>query len=212
MHSRLSTLLIVLVTGCGAAIAGQGARFEGRVVLEWVDEIPFIPAMRLAEPFSFHQPDGTVWTVPAGAMIDGRSIPPLFVRLMGLPFEGGFRKSAVVYDHAAKDQTRHWLDAQRMFYDASITEGNLAIEAKVMYMLLNAKGSRWEIKDSTGTCFSHCHTGDTELVWRPMVDDEPVIALASWVRQNTPSLEQIDQRVAEVLLHPGPHLFGHVRE
>ena len=80
-----------------------------------------------------------------------------------------------------------------------------------MYMLLSAAGTRWEIRD-TGTCFSQCHTGDTELVWRPVVDDDPIIALASWVRQDDPSLEDIAQRVDDVILHPGPHVSGYVRE
>jgi len=211
MRSRLAVFLITLACACGAAIADDVARFEGRIVLEWLDEIPFVAAMRMVEPFAFTQQDGTVWVVPAGGVVDGRAIPPLFVSVMGLPFDGGFRKTAVVYDYAAKDQKQSWQDAQRMFFEGSITEGILPIEAKVMYTLLNATGSRWEVRDA-GTCFSQCHTGNSELVWRPVFDDEPVIALVSWVRQDDPSLEEIEQRVSGVILHPGPHTFGYVRE
>ena len=211
MRSQLFVFLVSLGFAVSPTNADQTARFEGRVVLEWLDEPPYVVAMRLVEPFAYRQQDGLVWAVPAGAIVDGRSIPPLFVSVMGLPFEGGFRKTAVVYDYAAKHQARHWQDAQRMFYEASITEGVLQIEAKVMFMLLSAAGTRWEIRD-TGTCFSQCHTGDTELVWRPVIDDDPVIALASWVRQDDPSLEEIVRRVDDVILYPGPHVFGYVRE
>lgn len=211
MRSRFQGFLICLTFACGIAFAAEESRFEGRVVLEWVDETPYIAAMRLVEPFAYHQQDGKIWAVPAGGIVDGRAIPPLFTELMGFPFEGGFRKTAVVYDYAAKAQKQPWQDAQRMFHEGSITEGILPIEAKVMYMLLNASGSRWEVRE-TSTCFSHCHTGDSELVWRPVIDEEPVIALASWVRQDDPSLEEIEKRTSEVILHPGPHIFGHVRE
>ncbi len=211
MRSLIQVFLICLTCTCGIVLAVDEARFEGRVVLEWVDEPPYIAAMRLVEPFAFHQQDGRTWLVPAGGIVDGRAIPPLFADLMGLPFEGGFRKTAIVYDYAAKAQEQPWHDAQRMFYEASIVEGVVPIEAKVMYMLLNAAGSRWEVRE-TSTCFSHCHTGESELLWRPIVDDEPIIALASWVRQEDPSLDDVEQRVRDVILHPGPHVFGHVRE
>lgn len=210
-RSRFQAFLICLTFVCGLAFAAQEARFAGRVVLEWVDEVPYIATTRLVEPFAFYQQDGTIWSVPAGGIVDGRSIPPIFSGLMGLPFEGGFRKTAVVYDYAAKAQSKSWQDAQRMFYEGSIVEGILPIEAKVMYMLLNAAGSRWEVRE-TSTCFSHCHTGESELIWRPVVDDEPIVALASWVRQEDPSLEDVEQRVSAIILHPGPHVFGHVRE
>ena len=211
MRSRFQGFLICLTCACGIAFAEEEAGFEGRVVLEWVDETPYVAAMRLVEPFAFHQQNGKIWAVPTGSIVDGRAIPPLFAGLMGLPFEGGFRKTAVVYDYAAKAQEQPWQDAQRMFYEGSIVEGVLPTEAKVMYMLLNAAGSRWEVRE-TSSCFSHCHTGESELVWRPVVDDEPVIALASWVRQEDPSLEDIEKRISDVILHPGPHIFGYVRE
>ena len=211
MRLRLLALVISVAFACGAALASGVARFEGRLVLEWVDESPFVAAMRLVDAFSFQQQDGRMWVVPASGIVDGRSMPPLFVSMMGHPFEGGFRKTAVVYDYAVKDKKQPWQDTQRMFYEASIAEGILPIEAKVMYMLLNALGSRWALRDSS-TCFSHCHAGASELVWRPLVDDEPVVALVSWVRQDDPSLEAIEQRVSTVILHPGPHVFAHVRQ
>ena len=97
-----------------------------------------------------------------------------------------------------------------MFYEASIVEGVLQIEAKVTFMLMNAGSSRWAERRSS-VCFSACHVGDSELSWRPLVDDEQVIALVSWVRRVDPSLEEIERRVGETLLHRGPHIFAYVR-
>ena len=212
-RAKRSMMLLLLAVLCsGALFAAQEARFDGRMIVEWVDENPFIASMRLVEDFSFTQASGKRWPVPAGSIVDGRSMSPLFVRLSGHPFEGGFRRTAVVYDHAAKQQSEPWREAQIMFYEGSVTEGILPIEAKVMYLLINATGPRWVVRGES-SCFNQCHhTGDAELVWRPLVDDEPVVGLISWVRDEDPSMEAIEQRVSDVIRHPGPHIFGHVRD
>jgi hypothetical protein len=179
-------------------------------VLEWVDEYPFIPAIRLVEPFGFVQADGTSWTIAPGSVVDGRSLPPLFEKFFGPAFDGGFRKVAVVYDHVSKDMTQSWQAAQRMFFEASVVEGILPVEAKVMYLLLNATGPRWEIRGES-SCFSHCHVGDRALAWRPLMDDDAIVALVSWVRDDDPDLDAIEAHVAAAILHPGLHIFGYVR-
>ena len=203
-------MLIVLALLSGLALAAERGRFQGSVILEWVDDSPFIAAMRLVEPFSYQQANGKSWVVPADTMLDGRFASPLFSTLMGHPFEGGFRNTAVIYDYVVKDMTQPWPEAQRMFFEASIVEGVLPNEAKIMYTLMNAGGTRWAERRSS-SCFNSCHAGDGELSWRPLVDDDKVIALVSWVRQTDPSLEDIERRVEEILLHRGPHIFAYVR-
>ena len=207
---RIVFLLMVSAMFSGLVLAADTGRFQGRVILEWVDDSPFIATMRLVEEFSFQQASGVSWVVPAQTTLDGRFAPQLFTELMGHPFEGGFRKTAIVYDYVVKDMTRPWPEAQRMFYEASIVEGVLPIEAKVMYMLMNAGGTRWAERRSN-SCFDSCHMGDSELSWRPLVDDGQVVALLSWVRQADPSLEEIERRVDETLLYHGPHIFAYVR-
>jgi hypothetical protein len=183
-----------------------GGTFEGRVVAEWSDD-PFIPKMRLKEELLFRQNGGDTWVVPAEATVDGRSMPKLFVSLVGDPFTSGFLKSAVTYDYAVKAKARRWKDAQRMFVEGSVVEGVDKTDAKVMYTLLQATGSRWAVRWMSG-CYGRCHAPDAELEWRPRVDDGKVLALVDWVRQQAPSLEAIEQRVDEVILEPGPHIFG----
>jgi len=56
--------------------------------------------------------------------------------------------------------------------------------------------------------YGRCHAADSDLEWRPRVDDEKVIALVTWVRQEAPSLEAIERRVGEVIIEAGPHVFG----
>jgi len=210
MRSKLLLFLALAAFCSGGLVAAAEARFNGRIVLQWVEENQFVAALQLVEDFSYTRANGEAWVVPAGAVVDGRSMSPLFVQLSGHPFEGGFRKAAVVYDYATKQMSQPWQDAQHMFFEGSVTEGTLPIEAKVMYLLLNATGPRWVVRGKS-SCFDQCHTGASELAWRPLVDDDPVIALVSWVRDDDPSLDEIDKRVSDVILHPGPHIFGYVR-
>jgi len=210
MRSKLLVFLTLAAFCSGGLVVAAEAGFNGRVVLRWVDENQFVAAMQLVENFSFTPASGKAWVVPAGAVVDGRSMSPLFVQLAGHPFESGFRKTAIIYDYATKEMSQPWQDAQRIFFEGSVTEGILPIEAKVMYLLLYATGPRWVVRGKS-SCFDHCHTGDGELAWRPLVDDDPVIALVSWVRDNNPSMDEIDKRVSDVILHPGPHIFGYVR-
>jgi len=60
-------------------------------------------------------------------------------------------------------------DTQRMFLDASVAEGVTKSDAKAMYTLLRAQGSRWEVPDSQ--CYGHCHPKGKPLLWRPLVDE-----------------------------------------
>lgn len=210
MRCRILALLTVVAISGGGLLAAQQSGFKGRVVVEWVDDSQFVAQMQLVEDFSFSQANGKTWLAPSGSRVDGRSMSPLFVRVSGPPFDGGFRKAAIVYDYATKDMSEPWHEAQRMFFEGSLAEGVSPIEAKVMYMLLYATGPRWAIPGKS-SCFNHCHTGVSELAWRPLIDDEPVVALVGWVRNENPALEQIERRVSKVILHPGPHIFGYVR-
>ncbi|MGD8789332.1 MAG: DUF1353 domain-containing protein [Burkholderiales bacterium] len=204
-------VLILVAVGSGGLYAAQEAGFSGRVVVQWVADNEFVATIRVVEDFSFSQANGQTWRVPVGAAVDGRSMSPLFVRLSGRPFDSGFRKASLVYDYATKDMSQPWRDAQKMFFEASLAEGVTPAEAKVMYLLLYATGPRWAIRGKS-SCFNHCHTAVSELAWRPLVEDEPVAALVGWVRSEDPGLEQIEQRVRKVILHPGPHVFGYVRQ
>ena len=184
--------------------------FEGSAIVKLLDGDPFITRFQLTEELLFRQASGEVWVTPSNAILDGRSMPTLFVQLIGNPLESSFRKSAISYDYAVKSKYHPWRDAQRMFYDGVVTEGVARGDAKVMYLLLSASGSRWA-SHGPNSCFTRCHTGHKELEWRPRVDDEKLLSLVSWVRADDPSLDDIDQRANEVIIEKGPHIFGAIR-
>ena len=204
--------LLVFVSGLAlsAGVFAAGAEnidhgsFEGRVVVEWLDD-PFVPTMRLVRSFAYREPQGKVWAVPQGHIIKGRGMPPLFRHLIGQPFYGSFRKASIIYDHATQEMKEPWDQAQLMFLEASMAEGVNESEAKAMYMLLRAQGSRWEVPGSR--CYGSCHGKTEPLLWRPVVDEVVVNDLLGWVRRDNPSILQIDQLVETAVLDRGPHVF-----
>ncbi len=185
-------------------------RFDGQVVLERLDDDPFVPRFRLIGELQFRQAAGQMWVTPAKTILDGRSVPTVFVQLFGNPLEGVFSKTAVSYDYAVKRKNSSWEQAQRMFYEAAITEGVAPGEAKVMYTVLSASGTRWALH-GPNSCFSRCHVSEEQLEWRPRVDHDKLVSLLSWVRAEDPSLDEIDQRANQTIIEKGPHIFGTLR-
>ena len=105
--------LLMLVAATALSVGGFAAEvgeFQGRIIVEWLDD-PFVPTMRLVEPFSFRQPDGKRWTVSGGYVMKGTGFPPLFRDLFGQPFSGNFRKPSIVYDYVTQKMTEPWDDA-----------------------------------------------------------------------------------------------------
>jgi len=203
---------LLLCLGAMLALPGLGGAdpggFEGKVVVEWVDD-PFISTMRLVEDFGFRQAQGKLWRASRGQVIEGKGMPPLFRDLVGQPFEGGFRKSAVLYDSAVHAMVEPWEQAQRMFFEASMVEGVSATDAKVMYLILAAQGTRWEVTGSR--CYGSCHGREVPLEWRPVVNETRVSELMNWVRAVDPDLREIDMRAQSAIRAVGPHIFPQSR-
>jgi hypothetical protein len=204
----------VLVLSLGASAADTVepviGSFDGEAGLERLDDDPFVAEFKLIGELRFRQAIGEVWETPPNTILDGRSVPTLFVQLFGHPLESEFPKTAISYEYAVKMKTRSWEEAQRMFYEAAVTEGIAPEEAKVMYTVLSASGSRWALHGSS-SCFTRCHVSEEELEWRPRVDHEKLVALLGWVRAENPKLDAIDQRASAAIIEKGPHIFGNFR-
>jgi len=198
-------LLLGLAGCCWLTLAAEPGRFIGKVVVEWLDDDPFIPGIRLMEDFAFEDARGTTWLAPKGAVLDGRSVPLVFRDQFGVPFLGQYRKSSVLYDHYCNSMSEPWKAVHRMFYHAAVTEGVDDIEARLMYMTLYAGGLRWEMKGSS--CYSHCHTSAAALTWKPDIQNVDLKSVAGWIRQSSPDLYAIDARMDEIIKRPGPHVF-----
>ncbi len=115
-------------------------RFEGDLQVRWLDDGRL---MELVEPFCFHDTARVAWPVPKGVRTDGASIPRFLWSVVGGPFEGKYRKAAVVHDYYCDVRQRHWSDVHRMFYHAMLTSNVATRQAKILYFGVLLGGPRW---------------------------------------------------------------------
>ena len=139
-------------------------RFEGQVVARWHDDGR---EMTLVEPFVYLDPRSLRWDAPAGAVVNGASIPRAFWSLIGGPFEGKFRNASVVHDVACEERSRPWQSVHRMFYEACRCGGVAAVTAKTMYYAVHHFGPRWRVEERRAI------VGGAPVVERVVHDETP---------------------------------------
>jgi hypothetical protein len=127
----------------GSEVSDWGV-FVGDVVARWSDNGR---DMTLVEPFAYVDPRTLRWDAPAGAVVNGASIPRAFWSLIGGPFEGQFRNASVVHDVACDARDREWQAVHRMFYEACRCGGVAAVKAKTMYYAVWHFGPRWRVEE-----------------------------------------------------------------
>jgi hypothetical protein len=114
--------------------------FLGPCQTEWDDDGRH---MRLLRDLVFVDPRAEAWTAPAGATVDGASIPRACWSLIGGPFEGRYRKASVIHDWYCDRRTRSWQAVHRVFYDAMIASAVSLPKAKLLYYAVVVGGPRW---------------------------------------------------------------------
>lgn len=134
-------------TGSTSGSAGANfGRFEGEVVAAWDSDGR---NMTLRQPFTYIDPQNRPWQAPAGAVVNGASIPYGFWSLIGGPFEGRYRNASVVHDIGCHEMTASWKDVHRMFYEACRCGGVDESQAKMMYYAVYHFGPRWEVVEES---------------------------------------------------------------
>jgi hypothetical protein len=121
---------------------GAWGVFEGSVVARWHDDGR---EMTLVEPFAYIDPKAVRWAAPAGAVVNGASIPRAFWSVIGSPFTGRFRNASVVHDVACVDRVRPWRQVHRMYYEACRCGRTNVVQAKTMYYAVYHFGPRWRL-------------------------------------------------------------------
>jgi hypothetical protein len=158
-----------------AATPAPWGRFVGVVVARWHDDGR---SMTLVEPFAYVDPRAERWDAPAGAVVNGASIPRAFWSLIGGPFEGKFRDASVVHDVACEERGRAWHDVHRMFYEACRCGGVAAATAKTMYYAVHHFGPRWRIEERR-TMVAGRPVTERVAVAEPAPEPPPGIAAAA---------------------------------
>jgi len=117
------------------------ARYIGKPQVEFLSDGRNV---KLLADLVFFDPHETQWAVPAGAVVDGASIPKPFWSVVGGPFEGGYRDASIIHDWYCDRRTRTWQATHRVFYDAMLISGVSTTKAKIMYYAVRFGGPRWE--------------------------------------------------------------------
>ena len=105
--------------------------FEGELVMVLLSEVGPDRSMRVRERFAFVDGNGRRWEVPAGAVVNGASIPEFLWALFGPPFVGDYRRASVLHDYYYNLVDS--LEVDRMFFEAAIVDGLDEQKAKIMY-------------------------------------------------------------------------------
>ncbi|THK35602.1 DUF1353 domain-containing protein [Ensifer sp. MPMI2T] len=181
---------------------GPPVQFQGRLVGEFLDDGRKI---RLLETYTYLDPVGQVWTVPADTVVDGASIPQIFWSVIGGPLEGKYRNASVIHDFYCDQKTRPWQSVHRVFFDAMQESGVEALKAKIMYYAVYTFGPRWETI-TTNTVALQCsglsgsETCETVLTPKqvlvelppPEYDAEQVKKDVEFILSRNPDLKQIE--------------------
>lgn len=195
----MRVLLLIVLFMLPPFVYANGA-YEGRVIVEWIQEDGPDRTMKLVESIKFTDPDGVEWVAPEGWEIDGASIPKIFWNLVGPPFVGDYRRASVLHDYFCDVKTRPWRDVHRLFYHASIAGGVSESKAKVMYAAVFAGGPRWKkIKTTTKPGVRPQGVIEQTISAAPIVEEDKFDELVKWVNKEDPNLIEIETRVKTIV-------------
>ncbi len=164
----------------------QNGRFIGELEMQMIGNSD--RDAKLLKQFGFIDPGGRNWSVPAGAIVNGASIPWQLWSIVGSPWTGKYRRASVVHDYYCETKDRGWRNVHRVFYDAMIADGVGVRQAKLMYGAVMYFGPKWKIEYGVD--------GKPHLqTWQPEFSRERFDQLEKWIDASNPSLEQIDALV-----------------
>ncbi|HEV2096911.1 MAG TPA: DUF1353 domain-containing protein [Chthoniobacterales bacterium] len=152
--------------------------------------------MILLSELRYTDPNGIVWVAPAGARVDGASIPRAFWSFMGGPFEGRYRAASVLHDVSYDARSRPWQECDRMFYNAMRCSGVSATEAKTMYYALYRFGRHWKFHAQMAEPLVSPEREEPNVNRKTTVEPSDVDVIQRWIRENDPSLGQIESRAS----------------
>ena len=183
--------------------------FVGDVLTKWLVQTGNDRNMELLGPFSFIADDGTRWDAPAGAVVNGASIPRA-LWVFGPPFVGDYRRASVIHDYYCETKTRDWKSTHRIFYHGCIADGVSVLKAKAMYAAVYSRGPRWDLAPSDLKLFSS--TGSVEIPKGSKIDIIAQIEttkydlIIDWINEENPTLDEIEKKADEYIAEIAAHM------
>lgn len=115
--------------------------FVGSFQFEWLEDGR---NMRLLNDLTYIDSQQNKTIIPKGESTDGASIPSFLWSISGGPFEGKYRRAAVIHDYLCRTQILTWQRTHQIFYEAMIECGVSKFEAWSKYMAVYCFGPRWK--------------------------------------------------------------------
>ena len=97
----------------------------------------------LDENFDYTDSQGIDWEAQKDDKTDGASIPDWAQPGIGLPFDSGFIRAAVIHDHYCDRHVRPMLQTHWVFYDGLLASHVSSVKAKIMYAAILIGGPKW---------------------------------------------------------------------
>ncbi len=132
-----------LARDCSASVLRNCFPLPLKFVEGWPPANSQAATRTLAAPFSYIDPNGYVWKVPAGFRTDGASIPRVLQPITGGRWTRDYVRAAVVHDYYIRKWYKFPSAVHRVFYDALLASGTNASWAKQMYVAVDNFGPVW---------------------------------------------------------------------
>lgn len=120
--------------------------FNGELILRPLDDGR---DMQVMQDFSYTDWQGHKLIATAGFVSDGATIPRAVWSLVGGPWDGPYRKAAVVHDVGCRNHKYTWRDTHRLFLEAMLDSGVTRSLALTMYWGVLVGGPRWDAVATT---------------------------------------------------------------
>lgn len=195
-----------------ASLAFRKGEFRGPLDVRFMSVVSGdghpIEMVQLLAPFSYQDSNGVSWSVPAGFLSDGASIPETLWVMLGGPYSGPYRDAAVIHDFYCYTKERRWEDVHNVFLEAALNRGTPEWKAQYMYAGILFQGPRWTIQKSGQLKpLVYAQVAPTPAPAKPAAppptaagksDQQIFEDLRDWIQTAKPTREQIRQRVEEL--------------
>ncbi|TPM21721.1 DUF1353 domain-containing protein [Mesorhizobium sp. B2-3-5] len=111
-------ILLLILTFCGLSTGAFGQEYGQFLSNPDGTFIPGTdrPLFKLNKPFVYRDPNGLDWTVPAGEVTDGASIPQFAWSIVGGPFDGPYLDAAIIHDYYCCTKSREYYSTHHAFW------------------------------------------------------------------------------------------------
>lgn len=101
-------------------------------------------SIKLLKDFVFISPKDVKWVAPAGAIVDGASIPDELWSVYGSPYVGAFRRASVIHDYYCQTRDRDWKEVHKVFFFGCRADGFSLKDSLKFYAAIKLFGPRWD--------------------------------------------------------------------